>query len=269
MMKRRGGRTPADIYDELFVPALFQRWAPIVLDEAHVGEGYSVLDVACGTGALALAAADRVGSGGRVVALDPNLEMLAVARHKSGTVEWREGVAESLPFADGNFDAVVSQFGLMFFNDPASALREMMRVLRPHGRLAVAVCDSLDHSPGYATLAGLLERLFGRPVADAFRAPFVLGDPQLLLSICREANIQDAQVHPHTGLVRFASIAALVSTERACAWTLGGLLDDRQFEHLLREAEQALQPFAGPDGAIEFGMPALIVTAGAESTATL
>jgi len=258
-----GGRTPADVYDELFVPALFQRWAPVVLDEAHAGDGHRILDVACGTGALALAAADRVGSDGKVVALDPNLEMLAVARRKSGTIEWCEGAAESLPFADGEFDAVVSQFGMMFFNDRTRALREMMRVLRPNGRLAVAVCDSLDHSQGYATLASLLERLFGRPIADAFRAPFILGDPQLLLSICHEANTEDAQVRQHKGLVRFASIAALVSTERACAWTLGGLLDDHQFERLSREAEQALQQFVTADGGIEFEMPALIVTAAA------
>jgi SAM-dependent methyltransferase len=254
-------RTPADIYDEPLVPALFQRWAPIVLDEAQVAPGNRVLDVACGTGVLALAAADRVGPGGEVAALDASPEMLAVARRKRRNIEWHEGAAESLPFEDGHFDAVVSQFGMMFFNDRPAALSEMMRVLRPGGRLAVAVCDSLDHSPGYATLAELLERLFGKPVADTLRAPFVLGDPKLLLSLCREAGIVDARVRQHEGIVRFASIASLVSTERACAWTLGGMLDDRQFKQLSREAKQALQPFASPNGDIVFEMPALIVTA--------
>jgi hypothetical protein len=84
---------------------------------------------------------------------------------------------------------------------------------------------------------------------------------KLLLSLCGEAGIADAQVRQHGGIVRFASIASLVSTERACAWTLGGVLDDHQFEQLSREADQAFQPFASPNSDIAFAMPALIVTA--------
>lgn len=162
--------------------------------------------------------------------------MLVVARRKRAPIEWREGRAESLPFPDGSFDAVVSQFGMMFFDDRRAALREMMRVLRPGGRLTVAVCDSLDHSPGYAALAGLLQRLFGDRVANAFRAPFVLGDWDRLLSLCAEADVAGATVTRHKGMVRFASIESLVSTERACVWTLGGLLDGAQLERLLEEA---------------------------------
>jgi SAM-dependent methyltransferase len=254
-------RAPAEVYDEMFVPALFQQWGPIVADAARIGRGESVLDVACGTGVLACAALDRVGPHGTVAGLDPNTDMLSVARRKSMRIEWREGRAESLPFPDGSFDAVVSQFGLMFFDDRPAALREMMRVLRPDGRMAVAVCDTLDHSPGYAALANLLQRLFGDRIADAFRAPFVLGDPERLLSICATAGIVDAKVARHNGSVRFASIKALISTERACVWTLGGMLDDAQFAELLKEAEQALRPFVATDRAITFEMPALVVTA--------
>jgi hypothetical protein len=61
--------------------------------------------------------------------------------------------------------------------------------------------------------------------------------------------------------VRFTSIAGLVSTERACVWTLGGMLDDAQFERLLAEAEAALAPFVTLDGTTEFAMPALLITA--------
>jgi len=253
--------TPADVYEEMFVPALFQQWGNVVAQAAGVGSGQRVLDVACGTGVLACAAAERVGLIGTVVGLDPNPEMLAVARRKSARIEWRGGRAESLPFADQSFDAVVSQFGLMFFEDRPAALRQMMRVLRPGGRLAVAVCDSLDHSPGYAAVAALLQRLFGNRVADAFRAPFVLGDPERLHSLCAEAGIAGAKVTQYEGTVRFASIASLISTERACVWTLGGMLDDAQFERLLNESEQELRQFKTVDGDIAFSMPALIVTA--------
>ena len=254
-------RSPAGVYDRFFVPALFRQWGDVIADAAGIAPGQRVLDVACGTGVLACAAAERVGPCGAVTGIDPNDEMLAVAHGKDTRVEWKNGRAESLPFPDASFDRVVSQFGLMFFEDRPAALREMMRVLRPGGRLAVAVCDALDHSPGYAVLAELLHRLFGHPVADAFRAPFVLGDRKQLLSLCGAAGIDDAKVARSVGTVRFQSIASLVSTERACVWTLGGLLDDGQFDRLLEDAEESLQPFVTTDGAVAFAMPALIVTA--------
>ncbi len=258
---RLSSRSPAEIYDALFVPALFQQWGDRVAGEAGIGPGQRVLDVACGTGVLACAAAERAGPEGRVVGLDPNAGMLAVARPKSDRIEWREGRAESLPYPDDSFDAVVSQFGLMFFEDRAAALGEMMRVLRPGGRMTVAVCDAVDRSPGYAALAALLRRLFGEHVAEAFRAPFVLGDPQRLLALCDEAGIADAMVTRHDGTVRFASIASMISTERACVWTLGGMLDEAQFARLLAEAEREFQPFVVADGSVAFLMPVLMITA--------
>jgi ubiquinone/menaquinone biosynthesis C-methylase UbiE len=249
------------VYEELFVPALFHQWGCIIANVARVAPGQRVLDVACGTGVLACAAAERVGPDGAVTGLDPNEEMLAVARGKSPRIEWKNGRAESLPFAEATFDRVASQFGLMFFEDKTAALREMMRVLRPGGRVAVAVCDALDHSPGYAVLAELLQRLFGTGVADAFRAPFALGDPRQLRSLCEQAGYRNAQIARVDGTVRFKSIQELVSSERACVWTLGGLLDGGQFERLLEEAEASLQPFVALDGAAAFKMPALVITA--------
>jgi SAM-dependent methyltransferase len=230
----KAARSPADVYDEQFVPALFGHWGPVLRDAADVAAGQQVLDVACGTGALTVAVAGRV---------------------------WHEGRAESLPFNDATFDAVVSQFGLMFFDDRIAALREMWRVLRPGGRLAVAVCDAIEHSPGYASLAALLDRLFGKHIGDAFRAPFVRGDAHVLRALCTGAGIADARIVQRQGSARFASIDALVSTERACAWTLGGALDDRQFEQLRREAQAKFAPFVDPSGMVAFEMPALLITA--------
>ncbi|HTR13009.1 MAG TPA: hypothetical protein VMI72_07075 [Roseiarcus sp.] len=155
----------------------------------------------------------------------------------------------------------MSQFAMMFFDDKPKALRQMMRVMKPRGRLAVAVCDAVENSPGYGALALLLDRLFGQEVGDALRAPFSLGDPGRLRAICREAGVDGAEVVPRNEKVRFASIEALVSTERACVWTLGGVLDDDQFERLLEEAETTLRPFAASGGAVEFDMPSLIIKA--------
>lgn len=254
-------RRPAEVYDEQFVPALFAPWGPVVAAEAEVRKGDRVLDVACGTGALTLAVSKIAGPSGMVVGLDINPEMLAVARRKPVQIEWLEGRAEALPFADNSFDAVVSQFGFMFFEDRPKAPAEMMRVLKPNGRLAVAVCDAVENSPGYGTFARLLDQLFGTEIGDAFRAPFCLGDARRLRDICREAGLAGAEVVRRNGKVRFNSIDALVSTERACAWTLGGVLTDEQFERLLSESKTALKPFSVDGETVAFDMPSLIIKA--------
>jgi len=256
-----GESSPAEIYERRFVPALFGQWGEVVAEAAGIGPGQRVLDVACGTGALTRAVFDRLGGLGSVVGLDSNPEMLAVARQRLPRIRWQEAPAEALPFGDGEFDAVVSQFGLMFFDDRAGALREALRVLKPCGRLVVAVCDALDHSPGYAVLSELLHRLFGPEVAEAFRAPFRCGDRQLLDELCRQAGIAHAEVSRTDGTVRFDSIDALVATERACVWTLGGLLDDDQFARLAEAARESMAPFAGAGGAVHFTMPVLMIRA--------
>ena len=134
----------------------------------------------------------------------------------------------------------------------------MSRVARPGGRVCVAVCDGLDHSPGYAVLTELLHRLFGADVAEAFRAPFALGDRRRMQAIVERAGVH-GELHRVDGEVRFESIDALVGAERACAWTLGGLLDDDQFEDLRTQARESLAPFVR-DGAVVFSMPALCLT---------
>ena len=253
---------PADVYDQLFVPALFGPWGEALCELADVQPGHDVLDVACGTGACARAATRRLSGRGRVVGLDANPEMLKVARRRAPDVEWREGSAEALPFAAGEFDRVVSQFGFMFFEDPPQALREMRRVVAPGGRLVVAVCDGIDHSPGYAVLTELLHRLFGHDIAEAFRAPFALGDRDRLRTIAHDAGLDSAEILRRDGIVRFDTIADLVAAERACAWTLGGLLDEDQFSRLLEAAQESLLPFTDDNGRVSFTMPALCLVDG-------
>lgn len=249
----------AEVYEEFFLPALFQEWAPRVADAARVRPGQRVLDVACGTGVLARSISKRVGSDGSVVGIDPNAGMLAVAQRTAPEVEWVEGTAETLPFADDSFDAVTSQFGLMFFEDQVGAIREMVRVLRPGGHGAVAVWDTLDHTPGYAAMAALLQRLFGDDVAESLHAPYSLGDPETVLSLFDEAGVADAGLTTQLGTARFPSIQSWVYTD-VKGWTAADMVDEAGFERLMAEAEGELQRFVKEDGAVEFSAPAHIVT---------
>jgi ubiquinone/menaquinone biosynthesis C-methylase UbiE len=147
----------AKAYEDLHVPALFQQWAPLVVEAAEIHPGQRVLDIACGTGVLAREAALQVGENGFLAALDATPGMLVVAKQLAPSIEWREGIAESLPYEDDSFDAVISQFGMMFFQDRLAALREMVRVLVPGGRMAVAVWESLENSEAYPIEVALLE----------------------------------------------------------------------------------------------------------------
>jgi len=250
----------AKVYETFFLPALFQQWAGQVADAADIQVGQRVLDVACGTGVLARAVAERVGAAGSVVGVDVNDGMLAVAQCNAPTIVWKQGRAEALPFESDSFDTVVSQFGLMFFTDRRAALKEMLRVVRRGGRLAVAVWDSLEQTPGYAAMSDLLLRLFGEEVADALRAPYVLGDRDLLRSLFAEAGMPNAQITTQAGVARFPSIQSWVYTDIK-GWTLADALDGAQFERLLPEAERALRQFVTADGAVAFSAPAHIVTA--------
>jgi ubiquinone/menaquinone biosynthesis C-methylase UbiE len=253
-------RNAAETYEEFFVPALFQEWADRVVDAAQIEGGQHVLDVACGTGVLTRAAARRVGPNGSVIGLDVNEGMLEVAQRKAPEIQWKHGRAESLPFGDNTFDAVISQFGLMFFEDRSAAIHEMSRVLLPGGRLAVAVWDSLENTPGYAAMAALLKSLFGAQTAEALYAPFSLGDKETLLPLFKDSHLQDVQITTHDGTARFSSISSWVFTEIK-GWTLSDSIDEAQYQKLLEEAEKELQPYVLSDGRVQFRAPAHIVTA--------
>jgi len=253
-------RSAAEVYEEFFIPALFQEWTNRVADAAHIQVGQRVLDVACGTGILARTVAERVGANGSVVGIDVNEGMLVVAKRKAPDIEWRQGKAEMLPFDEDSFDVVVSQFGLMFFEDRPLALREMMRVLRPGGHLAIAVWDTLENTPGYTAMVSLVQRLFGEQAANSMRAPYVLGDKKELQALFGDAGISQALITTYPGTAHFPSIQSWAYTEIK-GWVLADTLDDTQFDLLLKEAEQVLAPFTTVNGTVAFSAPAHIVSA--------
>ena len=251
----------AKAYEGLMVPALFGEWTTTVADAAHIQPGERVLDVACGTGILAREALSRTGAAGFVSGLDPNAGMLDVARQLAPGVEWRKGLAESLSFPDASFDVVVSQFGLMFFNDPSEALRQVVRVLSPGGRVAFAVWDSLENIPAYADEVALLERLAGVPAADALRAPFVLGDRRELEMLFAGAGVEAVEVATRKGTARFPSVRVMVEADlRGWLPVMGVVLPEEQIAGILHASEQALSQYVTGDGAASFGTSAHIVT---------
>jgi SAM-dependent methyltransferase len=252
----------ANAYEAMFVPALFRQWASKVAEAAHIQPGQRALDVACGTGILARELNARMGSSGYVAGVDPNPGMVAVANQLAPAIKWREGVAESLPFPDQSFDAVVSQFGLMFFTDRRQALREMVRVLAPDGCMVVAVWDSLDNIPAFAAEVALLEETAGRRAADALRAPFVLGNRGELAALFSEAGVASAEITTHHGAARFPNIRTMVEADlRGWLPVMGVSLTEDQIGHILQEAEQALRAYATADGQASFDLSAHLVTA--------
>ncbi|MGD8330244.1 MAG: methyltransferase domain-containing protein [Acidobacteriota bacterium] len=251
----------AEAYEDLHVAALFAEWAPRVLDAAEVGPGADVLDVACGTGVVARAALGRVGESGSVTGLDRNRAMLAIGERLAPAADWRCGDAAELPFEDQSFDAVVSQFGLMFFADRGAAIAEMYRVTRRGGRLVVAVWDALEASPAYPIEVELLERLAGSPAAEALRAPFVLGDAGELSGLFEEAGVADTTAATIVGTARFPSVRSMVEADlRGWLPVMGVHLEEEVIARILSEAESALARFVTADGALVFDSPAHIIS---------
>jgi ubiquinone/menaquinone biosynthesis C-methylase UbiE len=252
----------ARAYEALFVLALFGEWAPVVADAARIRPGQRVLDVGCGTGVLAREAFERTGATGVVAGVDPNPGMLTVAAELLPSAEWQKGKAESLPFPTHHFDAVMCQFGLMFFADRMQAVTEMLRVLMPGGRLVVAVWDSLDRHPPYAAAVDLLERVAGREAADALRAPFVLGDREELAALLEDAGVGAVDIESRQGTGRFPSVRTMVEADlRGWLPAVGVSLDEDLFSRILDEADQALGPHVTVDGGkVSFPTRAHIVT---------
>ncbi|MDA0138797.1 class I SAM-dependent methyltransferase [Solirubrobacter deserti] len=179
-----------------------------VVDRSGVGADTDVVDVACGTGNAALLAAAR---GARVIGVDGAPRLLAVARERAAArgleVDLREGDLAALPVNDGAADVVLSVFGVIFATDPAAALREIARVLRPDGRALVTAW--VPAGPIDAML-GAAGRVMARVAPGPPRKRFAWFDPEALAPVARESGLTLATTEPAELEIRAASPEAYV-----------------------------------------------------------
>jgi ubiquinone/menaquinone biosynthesis C-methylase UbiE len=166
----------AELYERFVARCIFGGWTPLLVDAANLAPGERVLDLACGTGIVARAAAERVGVAGHVIAVDFNPAMIAVARSlpppNGAKIEWREGNAVDLPLKQDSVSVVLCQQGLQFFPNKLTALQEIHRVLDASGRLAASVWNSTG--------------VYNRAVGDAL-ARFVSREAAARFLISRQA----------------------------------------------------------------------------------
>jgi ubiquinone/menaquinone biosynthesis C-methylase UbiE len=246
----------AEAYERYLVPLLFAPGAEYLVEFAAPGPGERVLDVACGTGIVARRAASRVGSGGTVVGLDLNEGMLGVARKVSSDVrpaiEWQQGDATDMPFADGAFDVVFCQQALQFFPDRPAALGEMHRVLAPDGRLALSVLRSVEHNPGYRLLAEALGRHVGPEAGSMMRSPFPSLSADELRDLITGAGFREMRILLGIGPVRYPSAEEFVHQEAASSPLAGSILSlkDDVRAALIRDVGEALRVYTDDNGIV-------------------
>lgn len=174
--------------------------------------GHTILDAACGTGLPSLALAHCVRPGGKVLAIDISGEMVATARRKAAlagidNIEHREMDLAALDLPDAAFDAVTCSFALMFCPDPVKAASELHRVLRPQGRLAIAVWDEPVRNPFFTTLFQNIGRFVPRPPPNPQApGPFRLAPPGELEAVLCEAGFTELSVEPREVCFEFDSV---------------------------------------------------------------
>jgi ubiquinone/menaquinone biosynthesis C-methylase UbiE len=257
-----------EIIREMFAPI-----TQALIEDAEITTGRVVLDVATGPGEPALSIAGLVGSEGKVFGIDAVPEMVEAARREANrrgfhNASFAVAFAGNLPFPASTFDAVVSRFGVMFFPSPVDSVREMLRVLKPGGRIAMAVWHFAERNPFHYSVSQVVERYADSPPPipdspDAFRFA-VRGK---LLAILSNAGASATSER----LLQFA-IRAPISVEDF--WTLRSEMSDKlraklamlskeQMAELKREVLEALGAYSANRG-MSFPAEVLIVSGGKE-----
>jgi len=219
---------------EMFAPV-----SDALIEDARIAKGQTVLDVAMGPGEPALSIAEVVGRDGKVVGTDAVAEMVEAAwreaeRRGLQNASFEAAVGEKLPFADNSFDAAVSRFGVMFFPSPVGGVREILRVLKPGGRLALAVWHFAERNPFFTAVTSVVDRYVppAPPEPDAPDA-FRFANPGALLEVAVGAGVKAASER----LLKFP-IRAKASPEEF--WTLRSELSESMRSKLARLSEAKL-----------------------------
>jgi ubiquinone/menaquinone biosynthesis C-methylase UbiE len=230
------------VYDERLVPVLFAPWAErLAADPTWVWRDRTVVDVATGTGIVVQALATAIGPQGRILATDINPEMLQWARrrcaHLGSRVRFIESPACALDIADACADVVVCQQGLQFFEDRDAAAREMLRVLRPGGRIHVSTWLPVDQQPFFQGMAEALAAVGHTDIADVLRLPFDCLPEEALVRHFEAAGLESIDVQRQQVDMLFPEgVEQVVSTCYATA--VGGRL-----VALARPTQQAFRAF--------------------------
>jgi SAM-dependent methyltransferase len=179
--------------------AMLEPLGVLALDAAALRAGESVLDVGCGSGQLTLQAAERVGPTGRVVGADVSGPLVARARQRgadAGNVAFVEADAQVHDFGGPAFDAIVSRFGVMFFDDPATAFRNLRSAGNPSGRLAFVAWQAAPLNEWVMTPIGALVPHLGMPELPppGSPGPFAFADADHVRSVLTAAGWRDVQV---------------------------------------------------------------------------
>jgi ubiquinone/menaquinone biosynthesis C-methylase UbiE len=240
-----------------------------LIEDASIVEGYSVLDVAGGSGEPALTIAEAVGPDGLVTCTDAVAEMVAAAqieaqRRGLKNVAFQQCAADSLPFDSDSFDAVVSRLGVMFFPNPLAALREMLRVTKGGGAVSLAVWASSELNPFSCVITNVVARYFDATTAEP-KVPgaFRFAEPGALAQLLKDAGAIDVKER----VLKF-HIAGPVSPKQfwemrsEMSGTLReqiGTLSPPQVNLIAQEVQQAVREFF-PNDQMRFPAQMIIVT---------
>jgi ubiquinone/menaquinone biosynthesis C-methylase UbiE len=251
------------------IRTMFAPLTEALIEEARIVEGYSVLDIAGGSGEPSLTIAETVRPTGSVTVTDAVAEMVDAAKTEAQrrgitNVAFRQCAADSLPFESGSFDAVVCRLGVMFFPDPLAALREMVRVTKNGGAIALVVWDKSELNPFSYVITKVVARYFDTPPPDpGVPSAFRFAETGVLAKLLKDAGateVKEQSLEFH--------IAAPISPKEFWEMrseTSGTLreklatLSPEQADAIAREAQKSVREFF-PNNQMSFPAQMIIVT---------